>query len=272
MATKREAMLAGVAAKLAHMIASDAPATYTPAGTDVNGATLLETNWVILQGVTYEGAGVRLRPATGQYLHVVRNPEAFGVYVYPAPSEQMNLRGVGGSWYIAARTTGFFLPSQKQWLCGSMLNDTTTTLAGPISLGTPAPADAAANSLFVNYLNVPWSVGVGGASAGRINFNCYFDTTTALRYIAPGPAYRIVFPGVAPAGMHVRSAPVGAPDALLPALTEMFAALDPAATATGQTNIFLVTNEAGVLTYQQVLVGPAGSGPGGSGRALYVAT
>src|SRR5215472_10827069 len=84
MATKREVMLAGIPAKLAHMLASDGPGhQYVPAGTDITGATLLETNWVVAQSCPFEGAGYQLRPASGQFLHMVRNVSGFGIYVYP---------------------------------------------------------------------------------------------------------------------------------------------------------------------------------------------
>ena len=376
MATKREVMLAGTPARLAHMLASDLPATYTPAGTSITGATLLQSNFVMLQGSTAEGQGVQLRPATGQYLHLLRNPQPFGVYVYPDPRDEINERGLGSNWYIAPQSTGFFLPSRQQWLCGTMGNDGKSSITGPASIGVAAPADATpgalfvqdvlclafgarppgtvpqagrlcfnaywdatgqwryfqsgpafqlrmdavtgglafhwaaagvadapitnwapvtgnpivvmgptsvgfgvtppadaiASSIFANYMNVPWSLGLGSQLAARINFNCYFDTNLALRYAANGPAYRIVFPSTGQTGMHVRSAPAGTTDAVLPALTEFFAALGADQITTGQTNIMLTTNEAGVVAYQQVLLGPAGSGPGGSGRALYVAT
>jgi hypothetical protein len=386
MATKREVMLAGVAAKLAHMIASDQvqppPNAIAPTGSTQADATLLERNLSLVAGVAGDTAvirGVRLRPATGQYLHAVRNLGPNMINVWPDTTEWFNGRNPGDSWAISPGSTGFFIPSRRTWLAGNLLGgaDRASTINGPVQignvvppadatngalfvadvlcialglrgtqlpppsgrltfnayydaagiwryqnngpamqfrfdggsgqlaihtavsgltdqpippwdpipsnpiatfgpnamgLGTAPPIDAAASSLFANYICVPWSTGIGGGLAARINFNCYFDTTLALRYAATGPAYRIVFPSSGLTGMHLRSAPAGTPDAVLPTLTDLFAALGADQITTGQTNIMLTTNEAGTVTYQQVLVGPANSGPGGTGRALYVAT
>jgi hypothetical protein len=386
MATKRELMLAGFAAKGAHMLASDQIDAngVTAAGVDQASATLLERN-ISMVTMTALGQGVRLPPATGQYIHFVRNvtdPAALvgPLLVYPDSSEFLNLHGPGAAWGIAPGANALFLPSRRQWAVIAGLNDATLgqVLNGPVGIGThtpadaipgdlfisqvlcvalglrgaqappasgrmtfnayfdpagtwhylgngpaaqwrfdggtgqldlhtapsgladqtipswdpipanpivtfgqnavglgaPPPSDAAASSLFANYICVPWSVGVGGGQAARVNFNCYFDTALNLRYAANGPAYRIVFPS-APTGtpgMHLYSALSGTTDQPVGTLTGFFTALAPDQITTGQTNIMLTTNAAGTVVLQQVLTGPAGSGPGGTGRALYVAT
>jgi hypothetical protein len=383
MATKRELMLTGFAAKAAHMLASDVPVIVAPAGSTLLDATLLETNLNLVQGVAGDTAairGVRLHPASGQFIHVIRNTGPNTINVWPHSTDWFNDRAPGASWAISPASTGFFIPARQQWLVGNMLGEAgrALTIPGPlviggalpptdatdgdlfvsdvlcvalglrgsqgpppsgrmtfnayfdntpagtwhylgngpalqwrfdgvtgqlalhttpsglagqaipswdpipqnpiavfgpnaVSLGTPPPSDVAASSLFANYLNVPWSSGAGGDGA-RVNFNCYFDGGLVLRYAATGPAYRIVFPSAGASGMHVRSAPSGAAGAPLAPVTEFFAALAADQLSPGQTNILLTTNEAGTVVYQQVLVGPAGSGPAGSGRALYVAT
>jgi hypothetical protein len=390
MATKRELMLAGFAAKAAHMLASDQlnPAqTVTPGGTDQGSATLLLKN-VALVEPTANGQGVRMPPATGQFIHVLRNVSGqFSFLAYPDGEEAFNVHGPGVPWEVGAAMTAFFFPTRQMWLVGAAFGDERLgqDLPGPVAIGIPTPidaytgqlfvgdvlsiglgvrpnitpptpqgrfcfnafydangtwrylgngpafmlrcdqtsgaiifefapagsadqpippwvpipgqplavmspnalqigaggwppADAAYGSFFSNYICIPWSVGVGGASASRINFNCYFDSGMVLRYAANGPAYRLVFPnaGGAPtaggnSGMHVRAAPAGTADQPC-TFTEFFGALSADQITDGQTNVLLTTNEAGTLTYQQVLIGPANSGPGGTGRALYVAT
>ena len=202
MATMREVMLSGVPAKLAHMIASNAPAEYTPAGTDINSATLLESNVVIAQGATAEAQGFRLRPASGQYLHMVRNVSGFGINVYPDFTEQMNVRAVGVPWYIANGATGFFLPSRRQWLCGSMLNDRGTGMQGPVTIGAvQPPANGDPGDLFVGHV-LCGALGLRnpGASpttaAGRFTFNAYLDPTGIWRYLGNGPAMQMRFDAV----------------------------------------------------------------------------
>jgi hypothetical protein len=51
-------------------------------------------------------------------------------------------------------------------------------------------------------------------------------------------------------------------------ITEAMRLANPAA---GETAAYLLTNRGGVLALQRVLEGGAGTGPGGSGRALYTA-
>jgi hypothetical protein len=390
MATKREVMLGGIPAKLAHMLASDqislAELPLVAGGPDQASAPLLEKN-IAYVTMTAPGQAVRLRPATGQYLHFVRNgSSAFGpLTVWADSDENFNLHAPGETWGIAPGGNAIFIPSRRQWAAISGLNDSAAgqSLVGPVgigmhapadatagdmfigevlcialglrgvqappatgrlcfnayfdangvwrylangpamqlrfdgnsgalafhtvpsgtadspigawdptppstpvvsigptamSLGAVAPLDAAQSSFFANYICVPWSAGVGGNLAARINLNCYFDQSLALRYAAAGPAYRIVFPSTAAGtpGMHVRSVPAGATDAVLPAMTEFFAALAADQLASGQTNIMLTTNEAGTVTYQQVLVGTplaaAADGMPVGARPLYVMT
>jgi hypothetical protein len=390
MATKREVMLGGIPAKLAHMLASDQISSAEPpvmaGGPDQASAPLLEKN-IAYVTMTATGQAVRLRPATGQYLHFVRNgSSAFGpLTVWPDSDETFNLHAPGQTWGIAPGGNAIFIPARRQWAAISGLNDSAAgqSLVGPVgigmhapadatpgdmfigevlcialglrgvqappatgrlcfnayfdangvwrylangpamqlrfdgnsgalafhtvpygtadspigawdpappstpvvsvgptamSLGAVAPLDAAQSSFFANYICVPWSTGIGGALAARINLNCYFDQSLALRYAAAGPAYRIVFPSTVGGlpGMHVRGAPAGTTDAVVAAFTDFFAALSPEQLTTGQTNILLTTNEGGTITFQQVLVGTplaaAGGGLPVGARALYVTT
>jgi hypothetical protein len=192
MATKREVMLSGVPAKLAHMLASDPPASLTPTGTDINSALLLESNWVIVfpsPGIDY--TGFRLPPATGQFLYCIRNSSSNYINVYPDFTEQMNSRAVAQPWVMGPQQTGFFLPSRRQWLCGTMSNDNFTTLQGPVSIGMAAPTDATQGDLFVgSVLAVALSARPGQPvpTEGRMSFNAYWDAAGSWRYLANGSA------------------------------------------------------------------------------------
>jgi hypothetical protein len=172
MATKREVMLAGTAAKLAHMLASDQPAVVTPAGADQASATLLQANFVILEGATAAAQGVRLPPAAGQYLHVLRNSTGFAVNVYPSGTEHFGPpdSGLGGvPFLLNAATTGLMVPSRRQWLGMQGAGGGQTypylplaggTLTGPLTLaGDPASGLQAATKNYVD--NKTWNVGAG---------------------------------------------------------------------------------------------------------------
>jgi hypothetical protein len=195
MATKREVMLAGTAAKLAHMLASDQPTVVTPTGTDQASATLLEANFVILEGATAASQGVRLPPATGQYLHALRNATGLPVNVYPSGTEHFGPSDVGLEgvpFLLNATATGLFLPSRRQWLGIQGSGGGLISFTGPVGIGEVPPADAAAGDLFADFYGLRFQSVAGGAALGRLGVNSYLDQTGTWRYLADGPAMSFV--------------------------------------------------------------------------------
>jgi hypothetical protein len=115
MATKTEAMLAGTPAKLARMLASDDPGMVAPAGTTQANATPLLGNFVLLYGATAEHQGVRLRPATGQFLHAIYNCDPHTTFVYPDGTEAINALGLSAPFGLVGGQGLLLIPAQRQW-------------------------------------------------------------------------------------------------------------------------------------------------------------
>jgi hypothetical protein len=355
MATKREVMLAGTPAKLAHMLASDNPAVLMTNGTDQASAALVETNFQVLYGGT--GAAVRLRPATGQFLHFLFNGNFYTVAVYPDSNEWINDSPPSEPFLLEAFMTGVFAPARRQWIAGQVAGSGTTgevpaEIPGPFGVGVTPPADARPGTIFANnqMVLVPGqSLVPGGDLVAHLFYNAYLSTNDTINYLTNGPAYDFSFDstsGGAGPQIAIRYAPPGTAGASVPweriinfdpgvimidpvslmsgdlvghvlfnglfnvalnnwvyfangpaadfvydATSQQFALRQaPPGTAgaaipfvrtntwfgapqgSGQTNMQLLTDDAGTVTLQTVMVGPAGSGPGGAGRALYVAT
>jgi hypothetical protein len=153
MATKREVMLAGTSAKLAHMLASDAPMVVVPGGFDQASATLLQTNFVVLAGggaaksvwdngaTTWDagqtvwdaggGGGVRLRPASGQYIYFLFNANSDTIEVYPDGDEFINDLASAAPFVLEGQVAGLFVPSSRQWIAATGLSG--GTISGTIS-------------------------------------------------------------------------------------------------------------------------------------------
>lgn len=143
-----------------------------------------------------------------------------------------------------------------------------------MGVGVAPPVDTGANTLFTDRLTLRWSPGVAGALGARVYMNAYLDNTgSVVRYIADGPAYAMVATAASP-GLSFGSAAAGSAGGVVTFGGGDMAALVPGSgTTSGQTNFTLITNSGGTVTLQRVLVGPAGSGPGGgSNKVLYVAT
>jgi len=116
MATKTEAMLASTPAKLVRMLASDDPGMVAPAGTTQANATPLLANFVLLYGATAEHQGVRVRPATGQYLHAIFNCDPHTTFVYPDGTEAINALGLSAPFALVGGQGLLLVPAQRQWI------------------------------------------------------------------------------------------------------------------------------------------------------------
>jgi hypothetical protein len=154
--------------------------------------------------------------------------------------------------------------------------DSTSGGAGPqIAIRYAPPGTAGASVPWERIINFdpgvimidPVSIQPSGDLVGHILFNGLFNA--ALNnwvYFANGPAADFVYDATSQK-FALRQAPPGTAGAAIPfaATSEWFGAPQ----GSGQTNVQLLTDEAGAVALQTVMAGPAGSGPG-VGRALYV--
>jgi hypothetical protein len=225
MATKREVMLAGTPAKLAHMLASDSPNVLAPLGTDQASAALVETNFQVLYSslATEGGNGVRLRPASGQWLHFLFNGNFYAVEVYPDGNENINDLLPGEPFLLEAFMTGVFAPARRQWIAGQLAGSGAaaqgaTSLPGPLGVGVNPPADAVPGDLFVeNVMAVALSTRPTGLRnpQGRLTFNAYWDAAGTWRYLANGSAFMLNFDS-ATGTLTMTNAPSGLADQPIP--------------------------------------------------------
>jgi hypothetical protein len=109
--------------------------------------------------------------------------------------------------------------------------------------------------------------GTPGDLVGHFMVNATYDPVQAgWVYTSTAPAFDFV--ADATTDIYIfRMAPSGTAGTLITWTRVSQFILAPAVNAT---NFSLLTNEAGVITLQTVMVGPANSGPGSSGRVLYV--
>lgn len=126
--------------------------------------------------------------------------------------------------------------------------------------------------IFPERVNLSLSTGVtAGEMAARVNFNSYFNTTTSVQtYLANGNAYQIAGRSTLGEMLDFLSAPAGSAGGTV-GYTPLARMAGQDITAVGFTNLSVVTNRAGTGTLDQIQIGPAGSGPGGNGRALFIA-
>lgn len=106
-----------------------------------------------------------------------------------------------------------------------------------------------------------------GDLVGHVLMNAVFSqTANNWVYTYNGPAFDLVFDATSQI-FAFRQAASGTAGATISWTRTASFILAPAA---GATNFALLTNNAGVITLQTVMLGAAGTGPGGTGRALYV--
>jgi hypothetical protein len=220
MATKREVMLAGTPAKLAHMLASDSPAVLAPLGVDQQSAALVETNFQVLFGG--QGQGVRLRPASGQFLHFLFNGNFYTVEVYPDGTENINDMLPGEPFLLEAFMSGVFAPARRQWIAGQLAGSGAApaggpiTLEGPLGVGVSPPADASPGTVFTTtglVLSPGSSLQPPGLTVTHILTNAYQTAPDAqgnftFRYLTNGPAFDFVW-NLTSQEWAMRSAPAG---------------------------------------------------------------
>ncbi|HEY1430748.1 MAG TPA: hypothetical protein VGF39_03850 [Stellaceae bacterium] len=219
MATKREVMLAGTPAKLAHMLASDSPAVLAPQGVDQQSAALVETNFQVLFGNL--GQGVRLRPASGQFLHFLFNSNLYTVEVYPDGTEYINDIPPGEPFLLEAFMTGVFAPARRQWIAGQLAGSADSasgpvTVPGPLGVGVTPPTDAAPGTIFSTtglVLSPGSSLQPPGLTVTHILTNAYQTEPDAqgnftFKYLTNGPAFDFVW-NLTAQEWAMRSAPAG---------------------------------------------------------------
>jgi hypothetical protein len=117
MATIREVMAVGTAYPLARMLGSNEYAVEAE-GTDQASATLLEGNFVLIESATGEDAGVRLKSASGQFIHAIINLTTFVVWVYPDGSETINGMLPGHPFVLEGGDAMIAIPARRQWIAG----------------------------------------------------------------------------------------------------------------------------------------------------------
>jgi len=278
MATKRELMLAGFAAKGARMLASDNPHVVVPNAGGQAGAVPLEVNFAVLAGGA-AGAGVRLPPASGQFLHFLFNANPYTVGVYAYENENINDQLPGQAFLLGALMAGVFAPARQQWIGGQVSG----TAQGPVSISGPLgvgqqfaggdplpPAGADPNEVFAGRL----------VQAGTdFAFNWYYDAAGNQRYLTAGYRAASISHDVGPTGsITIWSAPpaVNADDPIDPTIWQDLVAFSPAGPLTpNQTCLYLMyMDNTATIQFQQVLLGaalgaPANGMPAGA-RVLYV--
>lgn len=120
----------------------------------------------------------------------------------------------------------------------------------------------------------------GAERTSRFGMNLYQDNTpgVAWHYLADGPGVIITareapvgsFTPGGPTNVQILVADVGTAGGTFVNPAVAFAAYGAAGTGNGQTSMVPLVNTGAGPDNVQVLVGPANSGPGGNGRALYV--
>jgi hypothetical protein len=217
----REVMAAGTAAPLARMLGSREYSVIA-AGFNQATATLLEGNFVLIESATGDGAGVRLKPATEQYVHAIINLSWFSVAVYPDGSERINGMGPGTPFIMEGGEAMFAVPARRQWIAGagaavtpSVINPAVAgqaayyatdgsvlsgagavwfpggdTLAVGAPMASPPPTVGSVQAQQVNIAIDP-QVGSGAAPGARLNFNYYVDDAGLGRAIGNGPMANI---------------------------------------------------------------------------------